>query len=124
MHVCLDGYGGNSERLNDADLLEVSLREWASLLDLKIILGPFVIGYENERPLDAGVSGFVIVAESHIAVHTFPQRGLVWVDLFSCKDFNAALLEALVKATYGLAQVKSTALERGLEKEVAVGDYS
>ena len=37
-------------------------------------------------PVLAG--GFVIIAESHISVHTFPEHGYVWVDIFSCKEFE------------------------------------
>ena len=50
---------------------------------------PAVHTYHGPQPQDWGVSGFVIIAESHISVHTFPDRGHVNVDIFSCKEFDA-----------------------------------
>lgn len=35
-----------------------------------------------------GFSGFVIIQESHISIHTFAKRGFATVDLYSCKNFE------------------------------------
>jgi S-adenosylmethionine decarboxylase len=34
-----------------------------------------------------------MIAESHIAFHTFPEQGFVTADVYSCKDFDAKLVE-------------------------------
>jgi len=35
-----------------------------------------------------GVSGVIVIAESHISIHTWPEHGYAAVDLFSCGDFD------------------------------------
>jgi S-adenosylmethionine decarboxylase len=76
----------------------------------------------GEKPEDWGVSGFVIIAESHIAIHTFPDHGYVWVDVFSCKEFETdGAIDVIVDA-FGLAEAKTRLLERGLEYPHSVPD--
>jgi S-adenosylmethionine decarboxylase len=33
-----------------------------------------------------GVSGFVMIAESHISIHTFPLRGFISADVYTCQN--------------------------------------
>src|SRR6266581_1922447 len=40
------------------------------------------------RLVHAVLCGFVIIAESHISIHTFPDRNSALVDIFSCKQFD------------------------------------
>ena len=40
-----------------------------------------------------GYSTIAMIAESHIAFHTFPEQGFVTADVYSCKDFDAKLVE-------------------------------
>ena|SRR5271157_4661859 len=35
-----------------------------------------------------GISGVIVIAESHFAIHTWPEHGYAAVDLFSCADFD------------------------------------
>lgn len=68
-------------------------------------------------PGPGGVTGAVLLAESHLAVHTWPEHGSVTVDAFVCnlQQDNSAraeqLLEALV-AHFGAAQVLRQRLSR------------
>ncbi len=61
------------------------------------------------------MSGFVLIAESHISVHTFPERGYLNVDIFSCKDFDPAAAERDVRESFGAEQLKVWLLERGID---------
>ena len=65
--------------------------------------------------IDWGVSGFILIAESHISVHTFPDRGYVNVDIFSCKYFNPEKAKSEVVDMFALDKIASRVLERGLE---------
>ncbi len=60
------------------------------------------------------MTGFVLIAESHIAVHTFPEHGMVNIDVFSCKGFDAEGTRKYIVEAFGLRDVKVTVLERGL----------
>jgi len=79
------------------------------------IIEPQVYTYHGKSPDDWGVSGFVLIAESHISVHTFPARRYVNIDIFSCKDFDTAASLEAVRFAFSLADVDARHLERGLE---------
>ena len=53
------------------------------------ITQPHVFPYQGLVPDDAGITGTVIIAESHISVHTFPKKQYAFIDIFSCKPFDA-----------------------------------
>jgi S-adenosylmethionine decarboxylase len=75
----------------------------------------YVCRYEGPKPEDWGISGFVLIAESHLSIHTFPERGLLWADIFSCKSFDADRLMEAVQEAFSLREARVTLLGRGLE---------
>ncbi len=80
-----------AENLNSAQALEQGLKEAVAaidgtLLDVRVV----------EFPVH-GVTGVAIIAESHVAVHTWPEYGYAAVDVFTCNlesDIHAGV-EAL-----------------------------
>ena len=87
-HLMIDGYHAASEKLEDAALLEGILRDLPRRIDMTVVLPPSVTEHHGLSEEDSGYTGVVIIAESHIAIHTFPKRGFVSVDIFSCKEFD------------------------------------
>ena len=115
MHLVVDGYGSDSEKLKDADLVRRFLDEHPSKIGMTKISEPQVYTYRGRTPEDWGVSGFVLIAESHISVHTFPDRAYVNIDVFSCKEFDVAQTLRDLRETFSLHSVRDRTLERGLE---------
>ena len=115
MHLVVDGLGGDPEKLRDADLVRRFLDEYPASLGMTKMVPPQVYTYRGETPEDWGLSGFVLIAESHISVHTFPDRGYINIDVFSCKEFDTAAAERDVVEAFGLSEVKTWTLERGIE---------
>lgn len=115
MHVIIDGYGGDPNQLSDEDEVRVILDRYPEMMGMTKITQPKVIRYNGTKPEDWGVSGYVMIAESHISLHTFPERRLVWADIFSCKDFDATSVLEDLKRRFGLEQMDVTSLERSLE---------
>ena len=70
------------------------------------IAPPEVHTYRGSKPEDWGVSGFVLIAESHISIHTFPHRQYVNIDIFSCKSFDYQRALAEAKQLFDLTDVK------------------
>jgi S-adenosylmethionine decarboxylase len=71
----------------------------------------------DARP-SAGITGVVLLAESHLAVHTWPEIGAVTLDVYVC-NFGAdnsarahALIDALIEA-FGATRIERHALQRG-----------
>ena len=115
MHLAIDGFGAGPERLADADLVRTFLDRYPDRLGMRKMIPPQVYTYRGKVPEDWGLSGFVLIAESHISVHTFPERDYMNIDVFSCKDFDTDAARLDVEKTFGLARSKSWTMERGIE---------
>jgi len=90
MHLIIDGYSNNQKVLQDEDYLRNWLESYPSRIGMTRISPPYVLKYVGPILEDWGISGFVFIAESHISVHTFVEQNYVNIDIFSCKDFDAA----------------------------------
>ena len=61
-----------------------------------------------------GVSGVVVIAESHVAIHTWPEHGYAAVDIFSCGvTLDHAAIRDWIRAGLRAANVESRELTRG-----------
>lgn len=115
MHLIIDGYRGDAQKMQDVGLVYEVLDTYPSRIGMTKISPPKVSKYVGSKPEDWGVSGFVLIAESHISIHTFPERAYVNIDIFSCKEFDAERAIKDFQQRFGLAEVRSYILNRGLE---------
>ena len=118
LHLTLDGYGCNREVL--ADLLGIYrfLDETPAAIAMTRIMAHLVIEYRpppGEPPEDWGLRGAVLIAESHIAVHTYPDQGRLHLDIFSCKEFDVHQATTRVVEHFHPARIEPNLLRRGLE---------
>jgi S-adenosylmethionine decarboxylase len=77
-HLILEVYGCPCEYLNDPDEIR------KLLLDAARGAGATVIDSMFHRFTPQGVSGVVVIAESHLTIHTWPELGCAALDMFSC----------------------------------------
>ena len=115
MHLIIDGFGADQRLLGDVEAIYRFLDQYPEAIGMTKITPPAVYTYVGQKNQDIGISGFVLIAESHISVHTFPQRGYVNIDIFSCKAFDTCRATEEIKSTFVLESVKSWTLDRGLE---------
>ena len=86
-HLMIDGYGGSYEKLNDQSFVLSCLQELPEKLGMRKLADPEVYFAEgNDKKDPGGWSGFVVIMESHISVHTFPARGFVSIDVYTCQN--------------------------------------
>ncbi len=114
-HLMMDGYGCDKKKLQDLNLIYRLLDELPTRIGMTKIMPPYVFKYKGLRPEDWGLSGFVLIAESHISIHTFPEKNFVSVDIFSCKEFDSEFASGFFTAAFGMAKVESTVVDRGTE---------
>ncbi len=77
-HILVEFFDCDAAILNDTNLIEASMLEAARLAKATIINSNF----HHFSPF--GVSGVVVVQESHLAIHTWPEYGYAAVDIFTC----------------------------------------
>jgi S-adenosylmethionine decarboxylase len=114
MHLTIDGFGGKYEKLASEETVRRFLDECPELIGFTKIAPPYVYRYESPRKDQWGYSGFVFIIQSHISVHTFPDRSMVWCDIFSCTEFDGDKVVELLQNTFELLKVRSEILVRGL----------
>jgi S-adenosylmethionine decarboxylase len=92
----VEAFGCDAERLADRAVL-------ASLFDRmvhELALRPIGAGQWHVFPPPGGITGMLLLAESHLTVHTFPEHGSLCLNLFCCTPraawpFSERLAEAL-----------------------------
>ena len=114
-HLMLDGYGCDKAKLEDLNLIYRILEDLPDRIGMTRIMPPYVFKYSGLRAEDWGISGFVLIAESHISIHTFPEKNFASVDIFSCKPFDADFASHYLKNAFEMAKVESKVLDRGTE---------
>jgi S-adenosylmethionine decarboxylase len=115
MHLAIDGYGRDPHVMEDEVLIRELLDSYPGEIGMTKITEPIVLRYVGTKPEDWGVSGFVMIAESHISIHTFVDRCFVNIDVFSCKEFDADRVIRDLTEKLNLVKVNSYILTRGLE---------
>ncbi len=115
LHLTLDGYGCSEEKLANLETIYQFLDHCPDMIQMTKIMPPYVFKYHGKVPEDWGVSGFVLIAESHISIHTFPDRAYLSLDIFSCKDFDYDQAVAYVSELFGISRHEINLLDRGLE---------
>jgi spermidine synthase len=79
-HILVEFTGCRSEILNDVSLIEKAMSQSA------IKAGATVINSTFHHFSPYGVSGVIVIQESHLAIHTWPEYGYAALDLFTCGD--------------------------------------
>ena len=119
-HLTLDGYGADSSRLGDMHLVFKSLDELPGLLKMKKITTPYVVYHPGNNKKDSGgYSGFVMIAESHISVHTFPKNRFVSIDVYTCREgMDTGFVASYFKRVFDLKAVEKHFIIRGAKYPV------
>ena len=61
-----------------------------------------------------GVSGVVVISESHVAIHTWPEHGFAAVDIFSCsRSLDVAAIQAALEESLRPTSLSARTIERG-----------
>ncbi|WP_374688802.1 S-adenosylmethionine decarboxylase [Promineifilum sp.] len=104
----------NRVALGDGETINKFLVDLVHELDMNVLAGPMVTEEAGE-PQRAGYSGVIILYESHAAIHTYSELGQAFVDVFSCKPYDASRVERVMSRYFGdFEVVEQTTLGRGV----------
>ncbi|MFN8673412.1 MAG: adenosylmethionine decarboxylase [Candidatus Sericytochromatia bacterium] len=119
-HLTLDLKKCNRDKLSDFDLVFDVLNELPEKVGMTKITQPYVFKYSGLVPEDKGITGFIVIAESHISIHTFQEKDYVFIDLFSCKPFDYTYAEKYLKEVFEAKESETHVIKRGLDFERSV----
>jgi S-adenosylmethionine decarboxylase len=114
-HLLYRGHGSSASRLQDLDALYRLLEEFPGRIRMTRIMPPYVFRHRTARGRVSGLSGFVLIAQSHISIHTFPERHMVEADVFSCVSFDVEAVLAELRSGFRPQRVEWRLLDRGRE---------
>jgi spermidine synthase/S-adenosylmethionine decarboxylase len=82
------------------------------------VVGQIFHGFQDAQGQAAGVTGTVVLAESHLAIHTWPEMSSVTLDIYVCNfsGDNSAHAQALfdeVIAHFAPMQIEHHSIQRG-----------
>jgi S-adenosylmethionine decarboxylase len=106
MHLLVDLWGAS--RLDDPRHIDAALREAAITAGATILHSHF-----HHFTPNGGVSGVVVLAESHISIHTWPERDFAAVDIFMCGACDPHTAIPVLEAAFTPARIDVGEQRRG-----------
>ncbi len=105
-HLLIDLWGAAG--LEDKDRIEAALR------DCVTACGATLLNIHVHQFGGGGISGVAVLAESHISVHTWPERGSAAIDIFMCGTCNPHAAVPVLKAAFAPDSVQIAEQKRGI----------
>ncbi|WP_054696672.1 adenosylmethionine decarboxylase [Syntrophomonas palmitatica] len=108
-HVLAELYGCKFEVLNDINRVE------DIMVNAALEAGAEIREFVFHKFSPQGVSGVVVISESHLAIHTWPELGYAAVDVFTCGEkvdpWDAC---KYLESMFGANQMKASEVKRGI----------
>ncbi len=114
-HITIDGYDGDPKKLNDKKAVLGSLEELCKILKMQPLGKPQIVSAPDNHIKDpGGWSAFVIIAESHISIHTFPRRHFMSADVYTCQNgLDVDFVVDFFKKKFHLQDIEMHFIKRG-----------
>ena len=106
-HILVEFMGCDPHIMNDVSSIERDMVGAAQKAGATVINSTF----HHFSPY--GVSGVVVIQESHLAIHTWPEYGYAAVDLFTCGEMDAWISFDYLKECFGAKQYSALEMKRG-----------
>jgi S-adenosylmethionine decarboxylase len=107
LHLLVDLWGAHN--LTDPAAIDAALREAATAANASILHSHF-----HHFGPDGGVSGVLVLAESHISIHTWPERQFAAIDIFMCGACDPYKSLPVLKDVFQPAQMLLDEQRRGV----------
>ncbi|MBU5677532.1 adenosylmethionine decarboxylase [Alkaliphilus sp. MSJ-5] len=108
-HILAEFYNCNLDTLNDHKLIEKYMVEAAKTANATVVTSNF----HMFNPW--GVSGVVVIQESHLTIHTWPEYGYASIDVFTCGgDVDPWLAFEYLKDKLDAEQTDTDEVPRGI----------
>jgi S-adenosylmethionine decarboxylase len=111
-HLLVEYAGCNSETLNSVEEIQALMERAAKAARTTVVTSAF-------QPFEPqGVSGVVVISESHLSIHTWPENGYAAVDFYTCGQgdpyaAHEVLKQGLRALTFEVVEVARGGLSGG-----------
>lgn len=107
-HVIAELWQCDFDKLNDMDFIE------QTFVDAALKSGAEVREVAFHKFAPQGVSGVVIISESHLTIHSFPEHGYASVDVYTCGDLDPTIAAEYIAQALGSQASELKELPRGM----------
>jgi S-adenosylmethionine decarboxylase proenzyme len=107
IHLLAEYHGCSQVLLDDTAALETLLREAAAAADARVLHAVF----HRFRP--HGVSGVLVIEESHLSIHTWPEAGYAAVDFYTCGEGDLQRAHVVLERGLGATCSETLMVHRG-----------
>lgn len=108
-HYTLDVYNCTKDKLAYKDAIEVILNKIVDILQLT------KVGESYKQFEPVGVTGFILLEESHVSIHTWPEHQFAAIDVFSCRScLDIDKIKKLLENEFDTASVEIQSIKRGV----------
>lgn len=114
-HLIAEYYGCDPRVSGDVEQVRAHLHAAAAAVDAT------VVGEAYHRFEPDGVTGVVLIAESHLSIHTWPARGYVAVDIFTCGGLDPRPGCEVLGTALSATSLRFQEILRGLPEEIGSG---
>ena len=118
-HLLIEVINKNPKSLKNKNLIKKVFEEISQAINVTAVLPPVIYQFPKKSGLPKNISGgltaFCIIAESHLAIHTWPESNYFAFDLFSCKNFDEKIVIQVLKKNFIIQKLASQIIERGLD---------
>ena len=110
-HLLVEYHGCDRAVLDDLEAVKALMRKGAEAARATVVAEVF----HPYRP--CGITGVIVIEESHFAVHTWPECGYAAVDFYTCGDCEPELADAVLRAGFRAERSEVLLVHRGLRKD-------
>lgn len=109
--ILVEFYDCDSDKINDVEFIE------SSFLAATKASKATVISHNFHKFSPYGVSGVVVIAESHVSIHSWPEYNYAAVDIFTCGDtIDPWVIQEYLKEAFNSKNISSMEMKRGMFK--------
>lgn len=109
-HLHIDLTVKNSKELKDADLIQKILEKAAKKAKATVLFSHFHKFDDGE-----GITGVIVLSESHISIHTWPENGFAAIDVFMCGVADVEIAKEFILESFSTLYSSSSVHFRGMQ---------
>lgn len=107
IHLILDYYNVDSERIDNIDFIV------CSLCDAIDLAGFNLVKIVSQKYDPNGLSVIAMLKESHVSIHTYPENNSMFIDIFTCGEKIPETINQLLRKSFNPQRVELTRIVRG-----------